>query len=415
MAWVRAEGVWKRFLLRKDRADSVGQLLMQMIPGRSRPKPEPFWALQDVSFEMPDGQSLGIIGRNGSGKSTLLKLITRTMQPTRGRIASQGKISALIELGAGFHPDFTGRENVVLSASILGIRRREIERRMDDVMEFADIRQFIDIPVKYYSSGMHARLGFAVAIHVEPEILVVDEVLAVGDAPFQQKCLERILQMKQSGVGILLVSHDLGAIDRLMDRALWIEGGVVRAAGIPHEVVQAYRASHGAPVGPDIHPRSSTYDSTSREFPVQPVDAYVMSDGRRTTTVTSGNSADLILEWESQLPTPFAGSLILSLRRPDGLQIAEISSELDGVPLQFVPGRCRVIVSTQGLHLATGGYEVDTTLLAADGRRLAEWVPILRFHVQSHAGGTGIIVVPHRWQVQSFHEQAVVGVPIPGP
>ena len=243
MARVRVERVWKRFVLMRDRADSVGQLLVRMVPGRPRPKPEQFWALQDISFEVPNGKSLGIIGSNGSGKSTLLKLLTRTMQATSGLIDVRGKVSALIELGAGFHPDFTGRENVVLSASLLGMRRREVECRMDDIIDFAGIRQFIDTPVKYYSSGMQARLGFAVAIHAEPEILVVDEVLAVGDAAFQQRCMDRILEMKQRGISILFVSHDLSAVERLMDEAIWIDRGVMRAAGLPPHVVQAYRAS----------------------------------------------------------------------------------------------------------------------------------------------------------------------------
>jgi ABC-2 type transport system ATP-binding protein len=253
MAWVRVENVWKRFTLRRDRADSVGQLMMRMIPGRSRPKPEPFWALQDVSFEVREGKSLGVIGSNGSGKSTLLKLLTGTMRPTSGRIVTRGKISALIELGAGFHPEFTGRENVVLSASLLGIRRRAVERRLDDIIDFADIRKFIDTPVKYYSSGMQARLGFAVAIHVEPELLVVDEVLAVGDEAFQHKCMDRILQMKKRGVSILLVSHSLAAIELLMDQAIWIDRGVVRTIGAPPDVVGAYRTSLETPTEPIEH------------------------------------------------------------------------------------------------------------------------------------------------------------------
>ena len=247
MAWIRAEDIWKRFLLRKDRADSVGQLLMRMIPGRSRPRSEPFWALRDISFEVPEGKSLGVIGSNGSGKSTLLKLLTRTMQPTRGTFETRGKVSALIELGAGFHPDFTGRENIVLNASIFGIRRREIERRMDDIIDFAEIRPFIDTPVKYYSSGMQARLGFAVAIHVDSEILVIDEILAVGDMAFQQKCMERILQMKRNGVSIILVTHNLSAVEHLMDQAIWIERGLIQAAGSPRDVVNAYRTSLADP------------------------------------------------------------------------------------------------------------------------------------------------------------------------
>ena len=243
MACVIVEHLWKRFILKRDRADSVGKLVVRMLPRRARPRSEPFWALRDISFEIPEGRSLGIIGRNGSGKSTLLKVLTRTMRPTRGTIATSGKISALIELAAGFHPDFTGRENVVLSASLFGIRRREIERRLDDIIDFAEIHRFIDTPTKYYSSGMLARLGFSAAIHVEPDILVVDEILAVGDAAFAQKCMDRILRMKERGISIVLVTHDLGSVARLMDQVIWIDQGEVRAAGDPARTVEAYQAS----------------------------------------------------------------------------------------------------------------------------------------------------------------------------
>ena len=243
MAIVRVEGVWKRFLLRRDRPDSVGQLMVQMLPWHKRPKPTPFWALQDVSFSLSQGQSIGIVGDNGSGKSTLLKILTRTMLPTQGRVAVQGRISSLIELGAGFHPDFSGRENIVLNASIMGIDRRTIMKRIDDIIDFAGIRGFIDTPVKYYSTGMHARLGFAVAIHVDPDILVVDEVLAVGDETFQKQCTERIMAMRRSGVSFVLVSHDLESVVELADQALWLNKGQVAAAGRPAEVVAAYRAN----------------------------------------------------------------------------------------------------------------------------------------------------------------------------
>lgn len=252
MRRIVVDHVWKRFLLRKDRADSVGQLLVRMLPRRNTQAPEPIWALQDVSFEMDDGTSMGIIGSNGSGKSTLLKLITKTMTPTHGDVVVRGKVSALIELGAGFHPDFTGRENIILNASILGIRRREIESRIDDIVDFAGIAPFIDVPVKYYSSGMHARLGFSVAIHVQPEILLVDEVLAVGDEDFKHRCMERIAHLRRSGVSILMVSHDLGAVRQLADRALWIDRGILRADGEPNDVVEQYLKSVDRDLSPEL-------------------------------------------------------------------------------------------------------------------------------------------------------------------
>ena len=253
-AVIEVEHVWKQFLLRRDRADSIGQLLFRMLPSfrRPRPKAEPFWALRDVSFTVEQGKSLGIIGNNGSGKSTMLKLLTRTMRPTRGTIRVQGRISALIELGAGFHPDFTGRENIYLNASILGFTRREIEGKIPEIIEFSELEPFIDTPVKYYSSGMHARLGFAVATAVQPDILIVDEVLAVGDEGFQKKCMDKILAMKRQGVSILLVSHALDTIEALMDEAIWLDHGEVRAAGSPKEVVQAYRKGAFNTEGPPV-------------------------------------------------------------------------------------------------------------------------------------------------------------------
>jgi ABC-2 type transport system ATP-binding protein len=242
---VTCNHVSKRFQLKKDRADSVGQLLYRMIPfrGGQRATTEPFWALNDVSFELRVGESLGIIGHNGAGKSTLLKILTRTMYPTMGSLSLKGKVSALIELGAGFHPDFTGRENIYLNASILGLTRREIAGKIPEIVDFSELEDFIDTPVKYYSSGMNARLGFAVATSVRPEILIVDEVLAVGDEGFQKKCMEKILSIKQEGVSILLVSHALNTIANLMDHALWIDHGEVQHYGDPVEVVKAYRAA----------------------------------------------------------------------------------------------------------------------------------------------------------------------------
>lgn len=246
MVTIRVEGIWKRFLLRRDRPDSVGQLMVQMLPWHARPKSTPFWALQDVSFTLEQGESIGIIGDNGSGKSTLLKILTRTMVPTLGRVSVRGKVSSLIELGAGFHPDFSGRENIVLNASILGIDRRTIMKRMDEIIDFSGIGAFIDTPVKYYSSGMQGRLGFSIAIHVDPTILIVDEVLSVGDEAFQQKCSRRISDMHASGISFVLVSHDLQSVELLTDKAIWLTHGTVGAQGTPRQVVAAYRRASGA-------------------------------------------------------------------------------------------------------------------------------------------------------------------------
>lgn len=396
MASVRVEHLYKRFQLRKDRADSVGQLLVRMIPGRRRrPQKESFWALQDISFDMAPGVSYGIIGSNGSGKSTLLKILTRTMAPTSGMVRVDGRVSALIELGAGFHPDFTGRENVYLNASILGIPRRVIESKMDDIIDFADIRPFIDTPVKYYSSGMHARLGFSVATSVEPEILMVDEVLAVGDEAFQQRCMDRIFRMKRQGTSILLVSHDLASIERLMDRALWIDKGVMKWDGSPRDVVHAYRQSL---LGEEVIPENAPQPSSG---PFELAAAELKAVGSSHSAFLSGEAG--ILTWDvlyhGDEPRPV--QVTVKLRRPDGLDIAEISSFQDEAALVLKPGLNRMRLHVDALWLATGQYELDIALHAPEGRLLQEWKPALVFSVQAMRQTAGLLYLPHHWEVNA--------------
>lgn len=215
------------------------------------PRREEFVALDDISFSVPRGQTVGVIGSNGSGKSTLLALLSRIYRPTSGVIRVDGRIATLLELGAGFHPEFTGIENVFLNGVILGLSRRELELRLPDIQAFADIGEFMDTKVKHFSSGMITRLGFAVAVHVDPDVLLVDEVLAVGDAAFQEKCYAKIEEFKRRGVTIFFVSHDMRAIERVSDRVLWLDNHVVREDGpvchvIPRFKRQSDAAAHGA-------------------------------------------------------------------------------------------------------------------------------------------------------------------------
>jgi lipopolysaccharide transport system ATP-binding protein len=199
----------------------------------TRRRADTFWALKDLTFSVPRGASFGVIGRNGAGKSTLLKILAGITAPTRGRITIGGRVAALIEVGSGFHPELTGRENVFLSGAILGMRQREIAANLASIVDFAGVGAFIDTPVKWYSSGMYVRLGFAIAAHLRPEILLVDEVLAVGDAEFQLKCLERIRQLRAEGVTILFISHDLTTVEHLCDEAILLEKGEIAASGDP--------------------------------------------------------------------------------------------------------------------------------------------------------------------------------------
>ena len=241
---VQFDHVSKRFNLRRDRPRSFQEILVNLFrrsaqPHSAQPKEE-FWALRDVSFSVERGQVVGFIGANGAGKSSLLKLVNGILPPTEGRVVVNGRVSGLLELGAGFHPDLTGRENIYLNGSILGLGRRELDRLFPSIVAFSELDQFIDAPVKHYSSGMYMRLGFAVAIHAQPDILLVDEVLAVGDAPFQAKCMNRILDMKKQGVTILFVTHDMEAVRKLCDQALWLDESRVRVAGRPEHVIAAY-------------------------------------------------------------------------------------------------------------------------------------------------------------------------------
>lgn len=237
MKVISVENVSKKFILAHDKPKNLAEALRAFFQGRSR---EDFWALKDISFEVKQGEALGIIGHNGAGKSTMLKLLTRIMRPTKGIIRTRGRISALIEIGAGFHPEMTGRENVYLNGSILGMTKQEIDRKFDEIVAFAELEKFIDIPVKRYSSGMYARLGFAVAAHVDPEILIIDEVLSVGDTAFQRKCFDRMHQVATQGSTILFVSHNLNALRQLCTRAIVLERGIMAFAGSAADAIEYY-------------------------------------------------------------------------------------------------------------------------------------------------------------------------------
>ena len=242
---IEVTDVWKKFRLRQDRADGFAKLFVNIFnAARKDHRDKDFWALREISFSVEDNTSFGIIGINGSGKSTMLKLLTGTMKPTRGDIRVKGRKSSLIELGAGFHPDFSGRENVFLNGMILGMSKNDIRRKFDDIVAFAELEQFIDVPVKYYSSGMYARLGFSVATAVDPEVLIIDEVLAVGDLNFREKCISRLADMQKKGVSVVLVSHGMGDVERVCDKAMWIHHGKIMGYGEAKKVAADYKEFH---------------------------------------------------------------------------------------------------------------------------------------------------------------------------
>jgi lipopolysaccharide transport system ATP-binding protein len=317
------DGVWKKFR-RGEHHDSLRDLipaLARKLTGRSQSRTETaadeFWVLRDVSFEVRSGHTLGIIGQNGAGKSTALKLLTRIMKPTKGVAQVRGRVGALIELAAGFHPDLTGRENIFLQGAIMGMSREEIRKRFDDIVSFSGISEFIDTPVKRYSSGMNARLGFAIAANLDPEVLLIDEVLAVGDFNFQQRCFERLEQFRRNGIAIAFVSHNMQAVASLCDRVMLLTAGQPPILGDVPTVLAQYVASRGSVADPRITNSRATL--------------------RRSDTgaeVTSPVSPSAVLQLEVELIAgasfPRCG-VLLQVVRSDGLVIFTGMSTLDGL------------------------------------------------------------------------------------
>jgi len=251
---IEMAAVSKRYLLGEDHPgaslrETLAHGLGRLRPGAPRRRRDELWALRDVDLEVSAGSSLGIIGRNGAGKSTILKILSRITEPTSGVSRTRGRVASLLEIGTGFHPELSGRENIFLNGTILGMRRRDIERRLDEIIQFSGVSRFIDTPIKRYSSGMYLRLAFAVAAHLEPDILLVDEVLAVGDAEFQRKCLDTMASVERSGRTVIFVSHDLGAIASLCETSVWLEGGQIRRRGQTSDVIADYLASATAEDG----------------------------------------------------------------------------------------------------------------------------------------------------------------------
>ncbi len=230
--------VSKKFKRYHDKATTLKERLLMLRSSKA----DTFWALKGINLHIKEGETVGLIGHNGSGKSTLLKLITKIIYPTEGQIKTKGRVSSLLELGAGFHPDFTGRENIYINASIFGLSKKEIDKKLDSIIAFSELEGFIDSPIRTYSSGMYIRLAFAVAVHVEPQILLMDEILAVGDANFQKKCIEKIKEFKKQGITIVFVSHNMNDVYEICDRVVWLDHGKIKAIGDTKTIGERYLA-----------------------------------------------------------------------------------------------------------------------------------------------------------------------------
>ena len=375
-----------------------------------------FEALRDVSFDVSSGQTFGIVGRNGSGKSTLLKLIAGIGKPTAGSLRVNGRLSALIELGAGFHPEISGRDNVFINGMMLGLSKRDIASRFDEIVAFAELEDFIDAPVKTYSSGMFMRLGFSVAINVDPEVLLVDEVLAVGDEAFTHKCLDKFADLKRRGKTVVIVTHTLDLITRFCDEALWLDRGVVRARGDSKRVIDAYlldvaaqeeRMMAGSAPTVVTAAAAATADMStaaegrwgSREAEILSVE-FLRRDGNSAHVFESGEPVDIRLRVRAHQPLDdFVFGI--GIYTADGVCCYGTNTQIEGADPGEFHGDADVGFHLDSLGLVAGTYKVDVAVHRQNGAPYDYHRQLYSLRVTSRLKDTGIYRLPHRWTFSS--------------
>jgi homopolymeric O-antigen transport system ATP-binding protein len=388
---IRAERVSKTYVLRREQRRTLKEVVLRQYAPSEKVE-----ALRDVSFEVRRGEAFGVIGSNGSGKSTLLKLIAGTSKPSSGRLEVNGRVSALLELGAGFHPDFSGRENAYLNASLLGLSRRQMDAAMPAVEAFADLGRFFDAPVKTYSSGMYARLGFAVAVHLDPDVLLVDEVLAVGDEYFQHKCFAKIADLRREGRTILLVSHDLGSVQRLCERAIWLDQGRVSASGSVRDVIAAYQRTVGER---EQRERAARGEVGARwgSKEVEVVRARVLDPtGGDAAVLSSGEPASIEIVYRN--PAGVTDAVFgIYVYRDDGVGVYGTNTLMDGAS---VPSRAggTATVRFDALDLLPGAYDVDVGIIDPQDRYYDYLQKGLSFRVIGGTREVGLARLRHRWE-----------------
>ena len=432
---VNVTKVYRRYARKKQFATLKSALLKGSLI-RDLQADETFPALRGVSFVVPKGCTYGIIGRNGSGKSTLLKCVAGITRPNDGSIRVDGRISALIELGAGFHPEISGRENVFINGIMLGLSKREIQRRFDEIVDFAELREFIDAPVKTYSSGMYMRLGFAVAIHVDPDVLLIDEVLAVGDQAFTVKCLDKFAEFRRRNKTILLVTHSLDLVEKFCDRALWLDKGQTRAEGEPRRVVASYLidvqkaeeaelakeeasvgARHAAPAAtvngehPAAHGGQASTATNgsplnmfeaiegrwgSREIEITEV-TLVDSDGKPGHVFQSGDAIEVRLKTRVHQPTAdFVFGV--GLFNADGFCCYGTNTNIEELSPAEIQGEGEVRFRITRLDLVEGTYKIDVAAHRLDGYPYDYHRLLYTFRVKSRTKDVGVYRPEHRWE-----------------
>lgn len=399
---ISVNGLWKNYRLYIER----NQFLKAAVLRGRRAQYEEFWALKDVSFDVPAGKTFGVIGHNGSGKSTLLKCLAGILVPDKGAVSTTGRVSALLELGAGFHPELSGRENVFLNGAILGLKKREIEQRFDDIVEFAGLEQFIDSPVKNYSSGMFVRLGFAVAVNVDPEILLLDEVLSVGDESFQRKSAEKIDQFRRDGRTIVLVSHGLGSVEQLCETAAWLDHGEIQTVGPAADVISAYRGdSHEAAKNPDeIGSRWG-----SGEIQITSVE---LLDGSGEQVEHPRTLDPLTVRVHAHAHAPIQDTvLVAKIDQLGGHTVWQSSTRRNGVSIGRIENTATIDLAFPSLPLLEGTYEL--TLAITNQTEIQPydwWERRIRFDVRQYVNADqGAVHIPTEWTVSGASEIVQLG------
>jgi lipopolysaccharide transport system ATP-binding protein len=368
---VEAHAVGKTYRL----GEHTGYQLLSEVLGdrvrgiwRGRPPRETLWALADVDFEVRRGETFGIVGHNGAGKSTLLKILSRITPPTTGEIRVSGRVGSLLEVGTGFHGELTGRENIYLNGAILGMSRAEIARKFDEIVDFAEIAPFIDTPVKRYSSGMYLRLGFAVAAHLEPNVLIVDEVLAVGDLSFQEKCMGRMQRVAGEGRTVIFVSHNLAAVRKLCPRAMLLANGRKVAEGATDDVLDRYMAS--------VQPHADsalTHAARQGSGRIRFTGVTLRSEGRPVDMPVTGRELEIALEYSGGEGVPVRNVVVgIALYTTLGTLIGQLQNDVAGAPFQTLPAEGEVVCRLPRLPLPAGRYLVN--LFASVSGDVADWV-----------------------------------------
>lgn len=421
---IEVHNITKKFKVYLDK----GHTIKEKVLFKNRRKYEVRQVLKDISFEVKKGEAIGLIGKNGCGKSTTLKLLTKIMYPDSGSIEMRGRVSSLIELGAGFHPDMSGRQNIYTNASVFGLTRKEIEKRIDEIIDFSELKEFIDNPVRTYSSGMYMRLAFSVAINVDADILLIDEILAVGDANFQAKCFNKLREIKAAGTTIVIVSHSLGQVEQICDRSIWIDNGKIRADGVPREVHPAYLnymaqqfiesnvreeadKQEQEPVEEekiqkektDLKEKQSEQEEQKKtrwgNKSVQFTQIRLLDgEGNERDKFLTGSKMIIEMKYRSNSPVqnPSCG---IGIFRDDGLNCYGVNTQIDyisGLDLKEEGTICCIIEANL---LLPGTYTIDVALHTEDGFAFDYYRYAKKFQIISERNEAGVVRLPHVWSL----------------